>query len=125
MRVVVIGASAGGVESLKAVAANLRVDLPAPVLVVLHIPADEGSLLAPILRKSGPLPAVQARDGDSLEPGCIYVAPPDHHLLVEPGRIKVTRGPRENRMRPAVDPLFRSAAAAYGPAVIGVVLSGS
>src|SRR2546423_5896369 len=125
MRVVVIGASAGGVESLKAVAANLSPGFPAPIVVVLHMPADERSLLAAILQKAGALTATQAQDGETLEPGCIYVARPDHHVLVEPGRLKVTRGPRENRMRPAVDPLFRSAAAAYGPGVIGVVLSGS
>src|SRR5256885_1672272 len=107
MRVVVIGASAGGVESPKAIARGLRARFAAPVLVVLHVPADERSVLARILDYSGPLEAAQACDGENLRPGRVYVAPPDHHLLVEPGQVRVTRGPRENRARPAVDPLFR------------------
>src|ERR1051325_10419242 len=102
MKIVVIGGSAGGIEGLRGIAAGLRPDFPSPILVVIHMPADERSLLASILRKSGPLEAVQARDGEALRPGVIYAARPDHHLLVEQGRIKLARGPRENRVRPAI-----------------------
>ena len=123
--IVVIGASAGGVEALMAVMCALPPDLPAALFVVLHIPPDGASALPQILANVGPLAAVHPRDGDPIEHGRIYVAPPDHHLLVEPGHVRVTRGPRENRYRPAVDPLFRSAARAYGSRVIGVVLSGT
>ncbi|GAA5512931.1 protein-glutamate methylesterase/protein-glutamine glutaminase [Deinococcus carri] len=124
-RIVVIGASAGGVESLMDLAASLPADFPVPLLVVLHVPAHGPTLLPQILRRCGPLPAAQAEDGEPLLPGRIYVAPPDHHLLVEDGHVAVTRGPKENRFRPSVDTLFRSAAYAYGPAAIGVVLSGT
>jgi two-component system chemotaxis response regulator CheB len=122
--IIVMGASAGGVEALMEVARALPRDLPAALFVVLHIPPDGASALPQILTNAGPLPAVHPHDGDPIEHGRIYVAPPDHHLLVESGHVRVTRGPRENRYRPAVDPLFRSAARAYGPRVIGVVLSG-
>ncbi len=122
--IVVIGASAGGVEALLAVVRELPRDLPAALFVVLHIPPDGGSVLPRILSHAGLLPAVHPEDGDPIERGMIYVAPPDNHLLIERGRVRVVRGPRENRCRPAVDPLFRSAARAYGPRVVGVVLSG-
>jgi two-component system, chemotaxis family, protein-glutamate methylesterase/glutaminase len=129
---IVIGASAGGVEAIAAVAAGLPPDLPAAVCVVLHQPPFGPSRLPDILARSGPLPAVHAQDGAPLLPGTIHVAVPDKHLLVvrggnggPPGAIRLTQGPRENRTRPAVDPLFRSAALAYGPRVIGVVLSGA
>jgi two-component system, chemotaxis family, protein-glutamate methylesterase/glutaminase len=123
--VVVVGASAGGVEPLRRLASDLRPDLPAAVFVVLHIPADQPSALAQVLHRSGPLPVREPDDGDVIEPGRIYVAAPDRHLMVEPGRIRVVQGPKENRHRPSVDVLFRSAARAYGPRVIGIVLSGS
>jgi two-component system chemotaxis response regulator CheB len=122
--IIVMGASAGGVEALMEVVRALPRHLPAALFVVLHIPPDGASALPQILANVGPLPAVHPRDGDPIEHGRIYIAPPDHHLLVEPGHVRLTRGPRENRYRPAVDPLFRSAARAYGPRVIGVVLSG-
>lgn len=122
--IVVIGASAGGLAALRAMCAALPRDLDAALFVVVHISADFPSELAQILARAGPLPAVAAEDGMAIEHGRLLVAPPDHHLLVEPGRVVVVRGPRENRHRPAIDPLFRSAAWAYGPRVVGVVLSG-
>ena len=123
--IIVVGASAGGVEALVALASGLPRNLPAAVFVVLHIPAQSPSLLPEILGRSGPLMAISAVDGMAIEHECIYVAPPDYHLLVEPGHVRVVRGPKENRHRPAIDPLCRSAARAYGPRVVGVVLTGS
>jgi two-component system chemotaxis response regulator CheB len=113
------------VEALSALVRALPPGLPAAVFIVLHIPAQSPSMLPEILNRSGLLIVAQATDGAPIEHGRIYVAPPDHHLLVERGCMRVVRGPRENRHRPAVDPLFRSAALAYGPRVIGVVLTGS
>lgn len=123
--ILVLGASAGGLEVLQRIAQGLPRDLPAALFVVLHIGTNRRSQLPAILSAAGPLPAVWAEDGATIEPGRIHVAPPDHHLLIEPGRLCLSRGPRENRTRPAVDPLFRSAALAYGPRVAGVVLSGA
>jgi two-component system, chemotaxis family, protein-glutamate methylesterase/glutaminase len=104
---------------------ELPVRLPAAIFVVLHIPAQSPSALPAILSRAGSLPAVHPTDNAEIEHGHIYVAPPDHHLLLEQGRIRLIRGPKENRHRPAVDPLFRSAARSYGPRVIGVILTGS
>jgi two-component system, chemotaxis family, protein-glutamate methylesterase/glutaminase len=123
--IVVIGASAGGVEALRTIAAGLPADLPAAVFVVLHMSPEGPGLLPLLLDRAGPLRAVQASDGGLIERGCIYVARPDHHLLLQDNRMRLARGPKENRSRPAVDPLFRSAALEYGPRVIGVVLTGS
>jgi two-component system, chemotaxis family, protein-glutamate methylesterase/glutaminase len=123
--VVAVGASAGGVEALRALVAGLPDDYPGAVLVVLHVPRDAPSALPRILDRSGPLPAHAAVDGEELHTGHIYLARPDHHLLVLDGRIRLIRGPAENGHRPAVDPLFRSVARAYGPRAIGVVLSGA
>lgn len=123
--IVVLGASVGGVEALSQVVAGLPEDFPGSIFVVLHMPADATSHLPRILERAGKLPAEAAEDGARIRPGRIYVAPPDHHLLVKNGSMAVVRGPRENRHRPAVDPLFRSAARAYGPRVVGVVLTGS
>jgi two-component system chemotaxis response regulator CheB len=123
--IVAIGASAGGVESLRRLVRDLPPDLPAAVAVVLHLAPTSRSLLAQILARSGPLPAHQATDKCALEDGHIYVAAPDHHLIVEDHQLRVSRGATENGVRPAVDPLFRSAAATFGERVIGVVLSGS
>lgn len=124
-RVVAIGASAGGVEALRTLAAGLPADLAAAVLIVLHIPSYAKSQLPAILSRAGPLPAKQAEDGETIEAGRIYVAPPDRHLLVRAGRIHLSSGPRENHSRPAIDPMFRSIAREYGSRAIGVVLSGA
>jgi len=122
--VVVIGASAGGVEALSILLAQLPRDLRAAVLVVLHV-ARGRSMLPEILSRASPLPATHPEDGDALEYGKVYVARPDHHLVLEQGRVRVVHGPTENGCRPAVDPLFRSAARVYGPRVVGVVLTGA
>ena len=122
--IIVVGASAGGVEALSEIVAGLPADFPASVFVVLHSAAGAPNVLAGILDRAGPLPARYAEDRERIEPGRVYVALPDHHLVVEPTRVRLTRGPKENRFRPAVDPLFRSAAQAYGPRVVGVVLTG-
>jgi two-component system, chemotaxis family, protein-glutamate methylesterase/glutaminase len=122
--IIVIGASAGGLEALRVLVAGLPGDLQASVFAVLHTSADSPGLLAAILARAGELPAAAAVDGERIRRGRIYVAPPDHHLVIEPGVVRATRGPKENRFRPAIDPLFRSAAQTYGPRVVGVILTG-
>lgn len=122
---IVIGASSGGVEALQTLVAGLPADLPAAVCIVLHLSPEGPSLLPRILRRHSALPTMHPVDEEAIVAGRIYVAPPDHHLLVESGRLRLTRGPRENRHRPAVDTLFRSAALAYGPRTIGVILTGA
>src|SRR5215203_2630267 len=124
-RFVVVGASAGGIDALSRLAAGLPADFPAPVCVVLHTSAQSPGVLDGILNRAGKLPAHAVKGGERPQPGHIYVAPPDHHLVVEPNRLRLTKGPRENRFRPAIDPLFRSAAQVYGPAAVGVVLTGN
>ena len=122
--VIVIGGSAGGVEAVTRLVRGLPADLPAAVLVAIHRGLDGAGLLAQILDAAGPLPAAMAEEGQPLERGRILVAPPDRHLLVGDDHVHVRRGPRENRTRPAVDPLFRSAAVNCSTRVIAVVLSG-
>jgi two-component system chemotaxis response regulator CheB len=122
--IVVIGASAGGIRALQYLVSVLPPELPAVVCVVVHIPTQVKSALPAILSKAGDLPARHAQDGEPAVPGAIYVAPPDRHLLLRPGQLRLSSAPRGNSCRPAVDPLFRSAARSYGPRVIGVVLSG-
>jgi two-component system, chemotaxis family, protein-glutamate methylesterase/glutaminase len=124
-RLIVIGASAGGVEALRAVVAGLPPDLAAAVVVVLHIPRGAPSALPGILDRAGPLPAVAAEHAAALRPGVVYTAPADHHVLVVDGRLRLSTGPTENGHRPAIDPLFRSAALSHGPDAVGVVLSGT
>jgi two-component system chemotaxis response regulator CheB len=122
--IVVVGGSAGAIEALKKLVSGLTKEFPAAVFVVVHVWPEAKSMLPEILSRSGPLPAAHARDGESIQPGRIYVAVPDCHLLLKHGEVNLRRGPKENLHRPAVDPLFRSAALAYGPRVIGVILSG-
>jgi two-component system chemotaxis response regulator CheB len=123
--IIVIGASAGGIEALRVIAGGLPKDFPASVFVVLHTSPQSPGVLSNILARAGALPATNAVDRERIQPGRLYVAPPDQHLVIEPNRVRLTRGPKENRFRPAVDPLFRSAAQVYGPRVIGVILTGN
>jgi two-component system chemotaxis response regulator CheB len=122
--IVVIGASAGGVEAVLELVAGLPADLPAAVFIVIHIQAGFSSTLPELLARRGQLPASHAIHGEAIAPGRIYVAPPDTQLMIRPGYVEVVRGPKENGHRPSVDALFRTASTAYGPRVIGVVLTG-
>ena len=122
--IVVIGGSAGSFKPLKEIVSGLPRDFPGTLFVVVHLPPDFPSFLDQQISQWGPLPATQAVDGDPVRAGHIYTACPDHHLTIERGRVRVLRGPRENRHRPAIDPLFRTAARAYGPRVVGIILSG-
>ena len=124
-RIVVIGGSAGAVEVLLRVVEALPTNFPAPICVVVHTRSDGPGGVRQLLGARGTMTANEVRNGERLEAGHIYVAPPDHHLLVELITVRLTRGPKENRFRPAIDPLFRSAAQAYGAATVGVVLSGN
>jgi two-component system chemotaxis response regulator CheB len=123
--IILIGASAGGVQALSTVVGGLPRDIPAAVFIVLHIAPYGRSAMPAILSRAGFLPATHAEDGEPVEPGRVYVAPADHHLMLEPGRVRISRAPTENGQRPSVDVLFRSAAQAYGSRCIGVVLTGN
>ncbi len=122
--IIVIGASAGGVVALKELVAALPADFQASIFIVLHLSPHSPSYLPDILTTAGPLMATHPKDGELIRPGHIYVASPDHHLLVEYDQVIVKKGPKENRFRPSIDALFRSAAYTYGPRVIGVILTG-
>lgn len=122
--IIVIGGSAGATAPLKQILGSFPLDLPAAVFIVLHIPAHGIGLLSTVASAAGKLPVLQAASGMVIENGHAYLAAPDHHLIVSRDHIMLGRGPRENMVRPAIDPLFRSAALNYGPRVIGVVLSG-
>ena len=124
-QIVVMGASGGGIETLRTLLHALPANFPLPICIVVHSAPEAPGLLAEILNRVGPLKVSHGRNHERLVGGHVYVAPPDCHLLVEPGRLRVTKGPRENRFRPAIDPLFRSAAQVYGPGAIGAVLTGS
>ncbi|MGE3538804.1 MAG: chemotaxis protein CheB [Candidatus Tectimicrobiota bacterium] len=122
--IIVIGGSAGSLEPLQALVRGLPPDLPASLCVTRHISPDAPNVLPAILGRAGALPVSEALDGEPLQVGRIYVGPPDYHLLVTPGYLQVRRSAPENRFRPAIDPLFRSAAVAYGCRVVGILLSG-
>lgn len=123
-RIVVIGTSAGGAETLRRVVAGLPADLRAAIVVVMHLHPTADDFLAGLLERTGALPARLARDGDSLVAGEILVAVPDRHLEVHGRTVAVTAGPRENGFRPAIDTTMRTAADAFGAGAVGVVLSG-
>jgi two-component system, chemotaxis family, protein-glutamate methylesterase/glutaminase len=122
--IIVVGASAGGVEALQVLVAGLPSTLPAAVFVVVHLAPRSRSFLPQILTRSGPLIAIHPENGTPIESGRIYVAPPDHHLILERDHVHLGMGPQENRHRPCINVMFRSAAVAYGPSVAGVVLTG-
>lgn len=124
-RVIAIGASAGGVDALRALLAEIPDNPTVPILIVLHLPATGNSVLPKILGRSCRLPVAFAEHGQPLAGGRVYVAPPDHHLVVSPGVAELSHGPRENGTRPAIDVLLRTAARSYGTRAIGVVLSGN
>ena len=123
--IIVIGASAGGVEALQVLVSELPPDLPAALFITIHIPAVLKSELPNILKRAGRLPAIHPSANETIEPGVIYIAPPDRHMLVEGDRVSLWKGPRENRHRPAINPLFRSAAMCCGARVAGVVMTGT
>lgn len=122
--IVVIGGSAGGIEALKRICGGLPRNFPAAIFVVIHISPTSRSVMPELLSRAGPLPARHPTNEETITRGTVYVAPPDMHMLLRPGHVILRRGPHENRSRPAIDPLFRSAAVAYRSRVIGVVLSG-
>jgi two-component system chemotaxis response regulator CheB len=122
--IIVIGASAGGVSALSTLVAGLPSGLKASLFIVLHTSASQFSALPQILSRAGPLPALHPAEGAMIEQGKIYVAPPDHHLIIEEGHLHLGTGPKEHYVRPAATVLFRSAAQRYGPRVVGVVLTG-
>ena len=124
-RIIVIGASAGGFEALKKIVKELPADFNAPLFIVWHMSPDIRGILPQVLNRVNSIYAAHAYDREEIKSNRIYVAPPDYHLLLEEGTVRVTHGPKENRFRPAVDPLLRSAAYAYGSRVIGVILSGA
>ncbi|AGA90352.1 chemotaxis response regulator containing a CheY-like receiver domain and a methylesterase domain [Thioflavicoccus mobilis 8321] len=124
-RIILMGASSGGTEALTEVLKGLRPGLAAAIFVVRHVPGDSVNFLPQLLARDCPLPVCLAANGETFRAGTVYVAPADHHLLVDTDQMFLSRGPRENRARPAIDPLFRSAALAFGPRAVGVVLSGS
>ncbi len=122
--IIVIGTSAGGVEALCALTAGLITPLPTPILVVIHLGAQRSELPS-LLNDCGPTPTSHGEDGVLVRPGNIYIAPPDRHMIIVGRRLRLTHGPKENWARPAIDPLFRSAAESYGTGAIGVVLTGN
>jgi two-component system, chemotaxis family, protein-glutamate methylesterase/glutaminase len=122
--IIIIGTSAGGLEASIAIISQLPAEFPAALFVVMHMSPEEPSLLPNILSVRGALPAVHVTEGMAIEPGRIYCANPDHHLLIEPGHIHSLRGMKENGFRPAIDATLRTAARAYGPRVVGVILTG-
>ncbi|MEP0891973.1 chemotaxis protein CheB [Leptolyngbya sp. FACHB-16] len=125
LNIIVVGASAGGVEMLTQLAKHLPETLEASLFIVVHFPSQSTSFLPKILSRVGKLPVRHPQDGESIRPGHIYIAPPDYHLLIQKGQMRLSQGPRENGHRPAIDTLFHSAARSYGRWVTGVLLSGA
>jgi two-component system, chemotaxis family, protein-glutamate methylesterase/glutaminase len=123
--IIVIGASSGGVEGLRELFRGLKPNLHAAIFVVLHLPPDAKSFLPQILSRYCSIPVAQAQDEEKIQPGHAYIAPPDKHLILKNGIMRLAFGPKVNYSRPAIDPLFESAAANYGSRVIGVILSGN
>ena len=123
--IIVIGASAGGFESIREIISSHPENLDAAIFIVWHMSPDIQGIMPQILNRERKLPATNARNGEQINFGHIYIAPPDHHLLVEKHIVRVTKGPKENRFRPAIDPLFRSAAISFGARVVGIILSGA
>jgi two-component system chemotaxis response regulator CheB len=124
-RIIVIGASSGGFEALKKIIASLRADFNASIFIVWHMSPDVIGILPEVLNRNNNIYCAHAFDNEEIKPNRVYIARPDHHIIIRPGKVRVTRGPKENRFRPAIDPLFRSAAYCYGNRVIGVILSGA
>lgn len=124
-KVVVVGGSQGAIEALLEIVAQLPRDFAAPIFIVVHLPTEADTYLPNMLSRAGALQVHRAKEGDTFRAGQIYVAPPNFHLTLERDAMRVRKGPRENRHRPAIDPLFRTAARAFGPSVIAVVLSGN
>jgi two-component system chemotaxis response regulator CheB len=123
-RIIVIGASSGGFDALRKIVGALPADFEIPIFIVWHMGSGVSGVLPQVLNREHTIAAANAYDEEPIRQNHIYVAPPDHHLMIEDGMVRVTRGPKENRFRPAIDPLFRSAAFSYGNLVIGVILSG-
>jgi two-component system, chemotaxis family, protein-glutamate methylesterase/glutaminase len=123
-KIIVIGASAGGITALRDVVRGLSPELPAAVFVVCHTSPNGSGELASVIGTATSIPVAFAKDGDAIQPGTVRVAAPDHHLILDENRMHLNRGPKHNRARPSIDVLFRSAAEAHGSRVIGVVLSG-
>src|SRR5687768_2106447 len=121
--IIVVGASAGGVSALTKLVESFPENLNASVFIVLHTSPDSPGLLPNILSRKGPLEAVHPQDGEEYKKGKMYVAPPDHHLVLERGHVVVKKGAREYHLRPSIDALLRAAAYVYGPRVIGIVLT--
>jgi two-component system chemotaxis response regulator CheB len=122
---VVVGTSAGGIGALRTFVAELPATFPAAICAVVHVSPRSPGILPEILNRVCPLPVKHPCNRQRLESGRVYIAPPDRHLLVEPALLRATKGPREHGFRPAIDPLFRSAAQVFGPAAIGVILTGN
>ena len=124
-RIIVIGASTGGLEAFKKIIKELPSDFSPPIFIVWHMSPDASSILPQVLNTVTTICSAHGYDNEEIKANRIYIASPDHHLLIQDGKMRVTRGPKENRFRPAIDPLFRSAAYAYGNRVVGVILSGA
>ena len=124
-RVVVVGASAGGIRALEALVAGVPAGFTAPMIVALHLAAGHKPLLPLVLNCAGALAAATAEDGERLRNGRIYVAPPDRHLMIHRENLRVTRGARQNPFRPSIDALFQSAAYYFGSRTIAIILSGA